>query len=111
METENLLEHIDADLTDLVTEIHNMDDGPKFMKVIKYDDLSTIIINIRNISTITECEVPETNDTNEIDGTDDNDPDIECLITMTNGEKIIAVDTIENIQATIERAFGRGVII
>lgn len=103
METEKLLERIDADLIDLVTEIHNMDDGPKFMKVVNYHDLSETIINIRNISTISEY------DANDAD--DDDRPDLHCLITMTTGEKIIAVDTIENIQATIERAFGEGAII
>lgn len=103
METENLLERIDADLIDLVTEIHNMDYGPKFMKVVNYYDLSETIINIRNISTISEY------DANDAD--DDDRPDLHCLITMTTGEEIITVDTVETIRATIERAFGEGVII
>lgn len=103
METEKLLERIDADLIDLVTEIHNMNDGPKFMKVVNYHDLSETLINIRNISTISEY------DANDAD--DDDRPDLHCLITMATGEEIITVDTVETIQATIERAFGEGVII
>lgn len=110
METEKLLERIDADLIDLVTEIHNMNDGPKFMKVINYDGLRETIINIRNISTISVWEAPTNIHTNEIDD-DDEDPELCCHITMTNGEEMITVDTIETITACIERAFGKGVII
>jgi len=106
METEKLLERIDADLIDLVTEIHNMDDGPKFMKVVNYHDLSETLINIRNISTISEISEYDANDAD-----DDDRPDLHCLITMTTGEEIITVDTVETIRATIDRAFGKGVII
>lgn len=111
MENKKLLECIDADLIDLVKEIHNMNDGPKFMKVINHYDLRETIINIKNISTITACEVPTIHDTNEIDDTDDDDPAPYCHITMANGEGIITVDTIETITAYIERAYGKGVII
>jgi len=109
METEKLLERIDADLIDLVTEIHNMDDGPKFMKVVNYDDHTESIININNISSISEWEIPTPDDTGEND--DDDEPEMGCLITMTNGEEFTIISTIETITACIERAFGRGVII
>ena len=109
METEKLLERIDADLIDLVTEIHNMDDGPKFMKVVKYGDCTETLVNIRNISSISEWNAPTIHDIGEND--DDKEPELYCVISMANGEEIPTIDTIEAITACIERAFGKGVII
>ena len=108
MENEKLLECIDADLIDLVKAIHDMGiHKPLFMKLLTAPDYGETIINVKNISTMSLCEIPPTDD--EVDD-DDEEPELGTLITMTNGEEILTFSKIDDITSRIEN-FGEGVII